>query len=82
MLFTVVEDESQSIIESNGPFGSLANFVDSFFLEFLDEVLLDSVFKDSSVVNDRCILNRYLLAGINLAVLEEFSDFSVIIEER
>ena len=82
MLFTVVEDESQPIVESNSPFSSLANCFDSFILELFDEILLDPVLKDSSVGERRCILNWNLLVCINFAVWEEFFDLSVIIKER
>ena len=82
MLFAIVEDQSQSVIESNSPFSSLANFFDSLILEFLDEVLLNPILKDGSICENRCIHDRYLLARDNYAVIEELLDFSVIIEER
>ena len=81
MLFAVIEDESKSVVESDSPLGSLAYFLDSFILEHLDEVFLNSILKNGSVLNDRCILNRDCLACSNPFSTEELVYPPAVVEE-
>ena len=77
-----MQDQAKSVIESNRPLSCLAYFLDSLILEHLDQVLLNSVLKDTSVFNDRCILYRSFLACGNFPSWEELFNLPAIIKER
>ena len=72
MLFTVIEDISEVIIDGDGPFCSLPDFLDAFILEHLDEVLLNFVLEHLRLLFFRCVNDvKSLDRHLNFIGLEE-----------